>query len=260
MRAIALISDLGTRDFYIPQVKGYLMGKDDELRLIDITHEVEPNNLLQGAVVLRQTYEAFPENTVFLASIGHFLTSKPPLLASIRNRCLICPDNGLLALVCGEDWEPDWVGTLPASPAQLLHPMREVMAPAALRLLTSEKAEEIAPKATSITDLAMPRPILEQSAITGEILFIDRYGNAISNISNYDLARLGRPEALRVRVNREEIEGISQHPSDMPEGEIVAYVGSHGLLEIAIYLGKAKGLLGLAVGQPVRIDLLEARA
>ncbi len=242
-RIITLLTDFGTADGYVAEMKGVLLSGAPGTMVVDLTHEIPPQDVEAGRLVLARAWRRFPAGTVHVAVVDPGVgTQRAALAVESEGRFLLGPDNGVLspALVGGG---ADVV-SLPIPPfASATFHGRDVFAPAAVRLAAGE----------SLTMLGVlkPDPVIRRTpdthrhvdgSIDGEVLTIDRFGNVMSNIG-------GRPGG-RIVVAGMSV-AVRRTYADVSAGEVLALAGSSGFLEVAVRGGSAAERLGVIRGAPV---------
>ena len=253
---VTLTTDFGTRDPYVAQLKGVLLARCEGVRVHDLTHEIAPQDVIEGALFLAAAVPAFPPGTVHLAVVDPGVgTARRAIAASVSGQHVVCPDNGLLTLLTRRA-PIDEIRSI-ASPSLRREPVsptfhgRDLFAPAAAFLACGGALEELGPPVDAPVELPLPRPRTEGGRLTGEVLHIDRFGNAISNLASSDVeAAAGR--AVHVEAGGRQLP-LARTYGDVPEGEALALIGSADLLEVAIRGGSAATALGLGRGSEVTI-------
>ncbi len=253
---ITLTTDFGEGSPYVAQMKGVILSLCREADIIDISHAIRSQDVRQGALALADATPRFPAGTIHVAVVDPGVgTSRRILYAEINEHRYIAPDNGLLSRL-----------TASASASRLLaienskhwlpcrsHTFhgRDIMAPVAARLAAGLNPVELGPACES--PVAIPWPTVRQAEgqVHGEVLIVDSFGNAITNIEHTDLSTLDDPSSLVVRCAGRQIRGVVQTYAAAMTGELVALFDSQGRLEIAVVGGSAAAVLKLATGQPV---------
>jgi S-adenosylmethionine hydrolase len=248
---VTLTSDFGLSDAYVAAMKAAILRQCPTAVLIDITHNVPPQDILCGTITLERAVDGFGPGTVHLAVVDPGVgTDRRILIAQIRQSFIVCPDNGLITwtwrrLGAGKTWTLTW---RPPTPASNTFHGRDIMAPVAGMLASGVP---IAKLARPIDD-----PILlsiapaELGAPAGRIIHIDHFGNATTNIPR-DVLRPAK--RLSVSVKRRRLGNFKRTYFDVPPGHPLALFGSSGLLEIAVRDGSAAHQLNLRVGDPVKL-------
>jgi hypothetical protein len=253
---ITLLTDFGTRDSYVAEMKGILYGLCPQAALVDVTHEVPPQDVRTGARFLRRAVQSFPPKTIHLAVIDPGVgSSRRPLAIEVGGSYLVGPDNGLLleaaSSLPGEAHA--YVLDKPAFWREVVSPVfhgRDLFAPVAGHLARGLSVEQLG---TAIDDpLWLPRPHLVTGTqeIEGEVVSADRFGNLITSIPVQALPR--DLSSVRVQVAGLEMTGIRRFYAEANPGEFLALVGSDGEVEIALREGSAAAFLKIAAGARAR--------
>jgi S-adenosylmethionine hydrolase len=263
---VTLITDFGTSDPYVGMMKGVLLARHADARIVDVAHDVPPQDVRLAAWFLKHASAFFPEGTVHVAVVDPGVGSDRRLLvASDRGHAFLAPDNGLLAPVLTRDaevFELD-VGRFARAGCSRTFHGRDILAPAAAVI-----AAGLAPRACALarvddwTKMRLPEPrVRSSSLVEGEVLHADRYGNLVLDIRPDHLASV-TDDSERAGVDdllaRWEIEAggraiaIRGHYAEARAGELVALVDSYGQLEIAVRDGSAADVLRLRAGAAVK--------
>lgn len=264
---IAFLSDFGTTDWYVAAVKGVLLRIIPEARVVDISHEVPPGDVRAGALVLANARESFPAGTVFLAVVDPGVGTRRKPVALRADGCLyVGPDNGLFAPLL-RPHAPDDFAAHELTNAYLFREMvthtfhgRDLFGPVAGHLAAGSPLEKCGPglEAAELHGLPWPEPrnLPHEHGVEGEVVYIDHFGNAITNLSKAELGDAHDPAHLSVSLKPEHVP-MGNTFGDVPKGSPVAYFGSTGALEIAVNGGRADHVLSLEVGN--KVDLLWQR-
>ncbi len=253
---LTLTTDFGTEGPYVAALKGILLGLAPGICLVDVTHAIAPQNILEGAFVLSGIVDAFPIGTVHLAVIDPGVgTDRRLLAAEVGGHYFVLPDNGLLSGVV-RNHPPSglWEITSPAvrrrAVSETFHG-RDIMAPAAAHLLRGGRPDELGPPLSKFITLTNFEPRPDEHGIVGEVLFRDAFGNLITNVRAEHLA--GRPpEAWSLELAGSRIDGLCRTYGERPTGTLIALVGSDGWVEVALVNGDASRYLGAGPGATVR--------
>lgn len=253
---VTLTTDFGCRDHYVAAMKGVILSLCPQATVIDISHEVRPQAIRQAGYLLSSADPYFPPGTVHVAIVDPGVgTERRPIAVGTERAVYVGPDNGLFSLVLERD-PAQWAVHL-TNPRYRLAQVsatfhgRDVFAPAAAHLACGadplQMGEPLAP-----SDLHTVQTLRQYEKGAGpwqaRVLHVDRFGNLITDF------RVPDPGAkLVVTVSGKRIDRLSQTFADVGLGQLVAYVGSSGLLEIAIRQGSATEVLGLDVDSPVHI-------
>lgn len=273
---LVFTTDFGLTDSYAGVMKGVALGINPNLRLIDLTHQVAPQNVSQGAFVLGVSYRYLPADAIHVAVVDPGVgTSRRPILLQTPHGSFVAPDNGLLSRVLSEYLPdpPTHTGTVELTPAlrafhltnpdYWLHPVsstfhgRDIFTPVAAHLSLGIAPESLGEPTTELTWLPLAPPRFTAEGVGGEIIYCDVYGNLISNIPSSLLE--GR-QIGEVRIRGRAIQTLSATFLDIgdstPPPELIALFGSHGYLEVAVPNGNAASLLSAGPGEPVTVTFL----
>lgn len=254
---ITLLTDFGARDAYVGIMKGVILGIAPTAHLVDLTHEIPPQAVTTGALLLRSAVRYFPPGTVHLAVVDPGVGSaRAPVLVVTERGFLVGPDNGLLhpaATAMGVKQ----VRRI-ENEAYFLHPVsqtfhgRDLFAPAAAHLAAGAHPSALGPQLSQLQPLALPEAVRRGDSIRGEVIHIDQFGNLITNIPRDLLTAFAR-ERVSVSIGRvADIQVVSAY-AEVPEGSALAIVGSWDVLEVAVRTGNAAQLLGVPRGTPVTV-------
>ncbi len=272
---IALLTDFGTQDSYVGVMKGVIAGIAPEAQVIDLTHEIRPQDVAHGAYTLMIAVPYFPAGTIFCAVVDPGVGSARRAVAVKAGEWIfVLPDNGMLTHIL-DRWPVHGATTLANPRYQLSHPSatfhgRDIFAPAAAYLAAgvplASLGEPLPSEALRRLDLPTARRMGDH--VIGTVMHIDRFGNLVTNISRQHLAEIavddpGSREGDG-RVWQVELEGteivlspIASTFSDVPPGAPVAYIGSDGFLELAVRNGNAADRWNVGLGIEVRATQLE---
>jgi hypothetical protein len=258
---VTLTTDFGPGP-YVPQLKGILLGICPDATLVDLAHDIPPQDLVRAAWLLQDVVGAFPPGTVHLVVVDPGVGTRRRALAvrtgtSAPGQYFVGPDNGVLgAFTEGAELR---VLENPAYRRASVSPVfhgRDLFAPAAAHLAAGAPFQTLGPRLDDPLVLALPQPVAGPDEVAGEIVFADAFGNLVTNITAAHLPPAA-PELLRVELGAVRIDGLVRTYGDAAPGALVALVGSAGRLEIAVREGNAREWLQLAAprGVPVRVSV-----
>lgn len=255
MPVVTLTSDIGTADYQIPAVKGVLLGAHEQLNIIDITHSIRPFHYIDAAYVIENCFRDFPKGTIHIIGVeGDFLRKKEWLFAKLENHYFFTKNNGLLSLISNQ--EPEWVYQINIeSKQQLKFPMRNLLANAAVKFLKGAKPESLGSPVDNLVKRRLMQPSIGSNTITGVIIKITPYSNAITNIHRKDFESFTGFKSCHIHYNKMDFfDKIHNSYHDMPEGVAGCFFGFNGYLELGIHGGNAKNLLSFTEGKNIRIE------
>ncbi len=257
---ITLLTDFGTKDHYVASMKGVILGINPGCTLIDITHEVHPQDIMEGTVLLANTFSYFPKGTIHLAVVDPGVGGKRrPVLLETKNYFFVGPDNGLFTLVAKRDRVKQVIGLtnkkyfLPDI-SSTFHG-RDIFAPVAAHLSLGMRPGAFGEKLDHWRKLKFREPKVKRQKLSGEIIFIDRFGNLISNIEQARFRSFIKGQPFVIRVGDEVISDIKRGYWEGGKQETIALFGSGGHLEISVHKGNAQKVLKVKRGDAIRISI-----
>jgi S-adenosyl-L-methionine hydrolase (adenosine-forming) len=255
MAVITLTTDWGLRDQHVAVLKGKLLNVMSKPLFIDISHDIQPYNIAQAAYLFRNTYASFPEGTVHFVGVGGFFSKEVELIALKKEgHSFVGMNDGFFSLVfddapvdvvrLNESGLPYAAYDLPA----IIHAIHH--------LSTGKNIYELGSRISNFMQKSDFRPVIEEDMIRGSIIYIDDFGNAVTNIDRklFDLQRNGRRFEINARRQQYTISSLSEKYTDADRGNLLALFNNAGYLEISINQGNASTLLGLKNNDTIRID------
>lgn len=260
---ITLLTDFGLRDGYVACMKGVMLGICPDAKLVDISHLIDPQNVRSGAFVLFTCYEFFPQGTVHLAVVDPGVGTERPAIAIRTKACFfVGPDNGLFSLILKKEigWEARRLENLQLStrPMSSTFHGRDLFAPVAAHIARGVQFEALGPRWDPIL-AQWGEPIVLEGEVQGEVIHVDRFGNAITNVLREILLKQGPAGKWTTSAGKTVIDSIRQTYGRVPVGEALAVTGSSGLIEIAVNQGNAASELGLRPGTRITFQLSKSR-
>lgn len=255
---ITLLTDFGTRDAYVAAMKGVILGINPRAVLVDLTHQVPPQDITTGAFLLAEAAPYFPPGTIHLAVVDPGVgTSRRALGAFARGQYWLGPDNGLFHLVFSQTEAITLVSL--ENPGYFRQPVsstfqgRDVFAPVAAHLSLGVPLEAFGPRIREPIPLPWPVPYFSANMVQGEIVYVDGFGNLVSNLTGAQLLAWLGDSLFTLCLGSLQLEGLSRTYGDKAPGEFLALVGSHGYLEVALAQGNAARRLKAGKGTPLRL-------
>jgi S-adenosyl-L-methionine hydrolase (adenosine-forming) len=254
-RPIALLTDFGYDDAFAGIVKGVILTRFAEARIWDLTHGVPQQDVLSGALHLMAAAPFCPPDTVFMAVVDPGVGSeRRGVIARSGSRLFVGPDNGLLWPAAAQFGEPEFFHLnrprywLP-NPSATFHG-RDVFAPIAAMLALGRAAEDFGDPIADAVRLELPVPVSSSGVITGEILMVDRFGNAVTNVRPEDLNN-PPAESVTFQIEGHSVRGPSTHYGSVAPGDAVIVLGSMGFYEVSVNRSSAAECLGLRRGMRI---------
>jgi hypothetical protein len=273
MQPITLTTDFGLRDAYVAALKGVILGINPKAIIVDISHFIEPQNIKQAAFVLSTVHRYFPKDTIHAVIVDPGVGSqRRAIILKTQEALFVAPDNGVLSYIIHNASAPPKgafpeAGLMELPPGVLAveitnprfwhHPVsttfhgRDIFAPVAAHLSLCVPPQEFGEPITSLQVFPLPRPQLGPGGeLIGQVLHIDIFGNVITNIRQEDL----RPGRFHLQIAGQHIESLAATYANAEVDRLHAVVGSSGYVEIAVRNGSAAALLGVKLGDEVRIN------
>ncbi len=259
---IVLLTDFGLQDSYVGEMKGVILSSAPEARLVDLTHEIEPFNIKRGAVVLTGASAMFPSKTIFLGVVdpGVGGSRNPILLLTQQGKYYVGPDNGLFSLVAEREgveriWTLDKVKYYRNGlPASTFHG-RDIFAPVAAALSRGEDPSTMGTPQKKLESLQMIQAKIVGSSISGEVLYVDRYGNVVTNIPASFATPLKMGALVKVTLTGSSFSApYVETYSKVTSGRALMLKNSQGLLEISVNQGSASKMYNIKAGSPISLQ------
>lgn len=262
---ITLTTDFGTRDSYVGVMKGVMLSICPDAQLVDITHSITPYNIAEAALVMQSVVPYFPVSTVHLVVVDPGVGTHRRALALTTPRSrFVGPDNGVFGLVWQDArnrWPHSEVRVVELAVPRFWRPQvsatfhgRDMFAPVAGHLAAGIPLHEFGPALDTIEATPIVDPVRNQDgSLSGSIVYVDHFGNCVSNMTLAHLDWLGPLWELEVTVGNRSVGSVRRTYADVEPGELLALIGSTGRLEIALRNGNASQLLNIGAGELVQV-------
>jgi len=257
---IALLTDFGSSDGYVGILKGVLFKIAPNAAVIDLAHDIPAYDRIHAGLVLYRAHAYFPRKTIFLTVIDPGVGGpRKPILIETEDYFFIGPDNGTFTPALAEQKIKRIIHLTEQKyflqpPSSTFHG-RDIFAPVAAHLAQGLAPQSFGPELIAFERLAAFIPHFTHEQIRGQILSIDRYGNAVTNLSRPLIQRHFPSLQITVQVQEQHIQGIKDHYAEADRSQPVALFGSSNLLEISVDQNSAAALLGLKRGDEVKVSL-----
>jgi len=264
MAVITLLTDFGTHDAYVGIMKGVILQVHPTATIIDITHRIAPQDLMQAACTVAYTYKYFPVNSIHLIVVDPGVGSDRSIIALRKQgQIFLAPDNGVLTPVLDEGGEEQIY--LVTNTRYFLKPVsqtfqgRDIFAPVGAQLAKGLPINELGKPidGADLVRLNILKPhIAENGMVSGAVVSIDRFGNLISNIDWYFIKHhfpAATENSLRFYIGDQVIAGLSASYNNVEPGSPLAITGSRGYFEISVNSGSARQYFGTRQGDPVEV-------
>jgi S-adenosyl-L-methionine hydrolase (adenosine-forming) len=251
MTIITLLTDFGLSDSYVAEMKGVLLRGAPDATLVDVSHFVVPGDVRSAAYILGRTWHRFAEGTIHLVVVDPGVGgSRAALAMRSHGHCFVGPDNGVFTPVLPDAAVEVASLPIPGHASPTFHG-RDLFAPAAAALARGVSLASLGQPFAGIPErLAYTAPRLEGNVVVGEIVYVDRFGSLITNLDSDQV-----PSHARLEIEDLDLGPLRRTFSDVASGGLVAYIGSGGVVEIAVRNGSAARRLGIGVGGRVRAVL-----
>jgi len=257
---ITLTTDYGLNDHLVGTLKGVILKINPDATIVDITHNVAPFDLLDGALAIGLAYSYFPPRTIHVVVVDPGVgTERRPLLVTAENQYFVAPDNGVLSLIY--EREQNVVARHVTAEHYYLQPVsktfhgRDVFAPVAAWLSKGWQTSSMGEEITDYKKFALPKPKATDGVVKGIVMRVDAFGNLVTNFRTEDLPEGALTNGtVKLQVGDQAVSRMVPTFASGNAGEPVAYVGSSGYIEIAVNKGSASRTLSIGRGTPVVLD------
>ena len=263
MPVISLMTDFGIKDGNVGVMKGVVWGICPTAQISDLSHMIQPQNIREAAYVFARCAPYFPKGSIHVVVVDPGVgTARRPMAAQIGDWFYVGPDNGtvtgLLERAEREGWQKTfvelnqkryWLQTI----SHVFHG-RDIFSPVAAHLASGVSLAELGTAFENPVRLELPKPEKKTNGWRGEVIHIDHFGSASTNIHVEDLGEaMKQKETITIRLNGSEVHGMVDTFGDRSVGELIALIGSTGNLGIAVVNGSAVQILGTKVGDRVEV-------
>ncbi len=258
---ITLLTDFGERDYFVASMKGVILNINPQARIVDLSHHVTAHDVTDAAYLLKSCYRYFPDGTIHVAVVDPGVGSqRRPLLVSSSRYFFIGPDNGVFTHVCQEESGVE-VRQIENRQYRLdsdgaTFDGRDLFAPAAAWLTKGQSIGSFGRLVPNYERLSIPEPAWDKHVMAGQIVYIDRFGNLISNLTAYHLKEVRsltkRPDPY-VRIGGHTIDGVGRSYAEGSPDQPQALMNSNGYVEVFVKEGRAAERLNVSRG--ARIEL-----
>jgi hypothetical protein len=259
-RYITLTTDFGLTDHYVGAMKGVIYSINPAVTIVDISHNVQSFDLLDGALTIAQAYSYFPKDTVHVVVVDPGVgTSRRPILANAGNHYFVAPDNGVLSMVYARE-EQLSVRNIAAShyflqPVSQTFHGRDIFAPVAAWLSKGVESSKFGDLLNEYVQFSPPRPKPgDANQVKGMVLKVDKFGSLITNLTPSDVPAMFGGE-FTIDVGNAKVTKLVSNYSQGEKGEVVAIIGSGGFLEISVNKGSAAQASGAGKGSEVVVTV-----
>ncbi len=262
MRLISLTTDFGIQDGYVGVMKAVIYGIIPDVKIIDISHQIAPQNVLQGGLTAINHFRYFPEDSIHIIVVDPGVgTARRPMAAKIGTQYYVGPDNGVFSPMIEQGRQFSWPMEFVCldNPAYWLEKIsstfhaRDIFSPVGAYLAKGIPLNEIGTPIVDPVILALPNPKIKRDRVIGEVIYIDRFGNLRTNVRQDHLQGFNQSFSLTVRIAGHAIDKLVNTFGDAEPGQLVALVREDGPLGISLVNGNAAEKLNVAVGDKVEV-------
>lgn len=256
---ITLTSDFGLRDPYVAEMKAVIMSLCSDATIVDISHQVDKFNVRMGAYILASVSPFFPKDTIHVGVVDPGVGTKRRALCIEAKGCVFLgPDNGLLILAAkarGIDRVYEVTNRrLMLSTVSNTFQGRDVFCPVAAHLANGTLPSDVGPETRRLVIPEFAKVVRERYKIVGEVVYIDDFGNVITNMAEFEVESIGRAREVKLRVGRSGLlVDFCEAYADVKPGRPVVLIGSHGFLEISMNQSSAERELHAKIGDKVTV-------
>ena len=261
---ITLTTDFGDRDYFVGVMKGIMLGINPKVKIVDITHNVSPFQVMEVAFLIANFYSYFPKGTIHLAVVDPGVgSSRRPVIAKTKDYFFVAPDNGVLSYIYKKEKNIKVYEI--ANDDYFLKPLsqtfhgRDIFAPVAAHISKGVSCNKIGKRINDFVSIPIKEPAIRKNIIVGEMLYIDRFGNLITNISKEDFESSlsqSKRKIFKIKINDFRIRSLSASYSSAKWKNLSAIWGSHGYLEIFSKEGNAGERFRIKPGEKISIAFL----
>ena len=257
---ITLLTDFGLKDPYVASMKGVILSINPQCTLVDITHQVSPHDIREGAFILAQTYSTFPKGTIHLSVVDPGVGSaRKPILIVTKNYFFVGPDNGLFTIALKAETVKQAVVLTNQkfflSEISSTFHGRGIFAPVATYLSLGVKPESFGPSIKSWHEIPFPDPAMKQEKLIGEIVHVDAFGNLVSNIDRKSLLQFSKGGPFVIKIGKRTMRGLKKGYWEGRKDESMALIGSGGYLEISVREDNAQKAFNVKRGDKITVSV-----
>ena len=257
-RVITLMTDFGTSDHYVGVMKGVVLNINPQAHIVDITHAIPPQDIHGAAFLIDSTYRYFPVGSIHVIVVDPGVGSeRRAIVCRTETAYFVCPDNGILTHILRDE---ERIHTVAVENSAYFLPQvsntfhgRDIFAPIAAHLSCGVSIDTLGSPVAQPVQLPIPKPQLTDKAIIGQVIWIDSFGNLVTDISHEILESLEGRDNVVICAGGAKIDHLNRSYTESVVGEVLAIIGSSNRLEISINQGNAAQVLGLKRGDTITI-------
>ena len=274
MSIITLITDFGNKDHFVAKIKGDIYSSFEKAKIVDISNNVSPFNIMEAAYILENTYKSFPENSVHIIDVDSEKTiEKKHIVVYLDNHFFISADNGILSILC-QNINPEKIFEITIhNKSNQIDSSSKIFSEVACHLAKGGKPELIGKEITEIKSVKNLKPFVneDQSQIVSSVIYIDNFGNVVTNLKRNVFEEIRKSRSFEISVRNYKFKKIYSKYTDIvnynvqlnqrnDEGKGMVVFNSSDFLQISIYrsnpqnVGTASSLMGLKIYDSVTIS------
>ncbi len=254
MALVTFLSDFGTEDHYVAVVKATILKEDPEIKIVDISHQINPFDIGHAAYVLSHAYPNFPEGTIHLVAVDPSdRNENKPVALQLNGHYFVGCDNGIFSLI--SENQPDVIVQVPTIQSTFI--ARDLLASLCVKIAKGIPLEKLGQTIDHGKKLFNRLPKITKREIVGNVIRVDKYGNLITNILKKDFDKIREINGnvnFQVQVGRERYGRFHSQYDEADPGDCYLLFNSDGKLQIGINKGNASELLGLRMDAPIFIE------
>ena len=257
-RIITLMTDFETSDHYVGVMKGVILNINPQVQIVDITHAIPPQDIHGAAFLIDSAHRYFPTGSIHVIVVDPGVGSeRRAIVCRTETAYFVCPDNGILTHILRRE---ERIHTVSADNSVYFLPQvsntfhgRDIFAPIAAHLSRGIPIDELGSPVVQPVQLPIPQPQVTDRAIIGQVIWIDSFGNLVTDISHEILGSLQERNSIVIYAGSARIDHINRSYTESAVGEVLAIIGSFNRLEISINQGNAAQTLGLKRGDAITV-------
>jgi len=260
MHIVSLISDFGLQDYYVAELKARILSQNPSTQFVDVSHQIEPHDIVQAAHFLENVYAKFPESTIHVVAVNNYYDEDSKLICfSYQGHYFIGPDNGVFSLVF-DDFESFTIYTIDEGEENNDQLERQIVS--AINKIQKTDSIEGVGQLLPYPQIKMGiKPVITPSQIRATIIHIDHYGNVVINLKEDQFRQLRKGRGFEIFYSQfNPITEISSSYKNAGVGDVLCLFNSSGFLEISIYMGNASELLNLHRNETIQINLINSNS
>jgi len=253
MAIITLTTDLGLKDYYVSAIKGAILGQLPDVSIVDISHQIPTYNIQDAAYILKNAYSNFPKGSIHIIGVkSEYSPETPHVIVKADGYYFISADNGIFSLLL--DTPPEAIFEINQGESfTTTFPTRDIFAKVASYIASGGNPETISKTKNNLLERMPFRAASIGDMIKGTVIYIDSYGNVMTNISKQLFQEVGKGRNFTIEFARYEINKLSKSYNNEREGEILALFNASNQLEIAMNNDKASSMLNLKLNDTITI-------